>query len=198
MVSTHAPQFRSELSFYSEIIPSIIIISFKRLPKKRFMPFLVSSVNGSSIRNLYPGVGSPYRYVSILFPLSSLQLLHPSYLSTCSRTHLFCRFRISSCVFLKRRNVASCVTGLHGKNCCTLDSCLLSAESSLLPNSTQRKDIFNVPRVVAQILLCTVSSLDHAGTCSEASETWPSSLVLQIPLSVAAPYPWLHRPLSEL
>ena len=67
------PQFRSELSFYSEIIPSIIIISFKRLPKKRSMPFLVSSVNGSPIRNLHPGVESPYKYVSILFPLSSSQ-----------------------------------------------------------------------------------------------------------------------------
>ena len=114
MVWTHALQFRSELSFYSEIIPSIIIISFKRLPKKRFMPFLVSSVNGSSIQNLYPGVGSPYKYVSILFPLSSLQLLHPSYFSPCSRTHLFRRFRISSCVFLKRRKLPQGSTnGFH-------------------------------------------------------------------------------------
>ena len=105
MVSTHAPHFRSELSFYSKIIPSIIIISFNRLPKKRSMSFLLSSVNGSPIRNLHPGVGSPHKYVSILSPLSSSQLLHPGHRSPCSRTHLFRRLRISSRTFFKRRKL---------------------------------------------------------------------------------------------
>ena len=67
--------------------------------------------------------------------------------------------------------------GLQGRNHYTLDNYLLSAESSLPPNSTQRKDISNVPHDVAQLLLCTVSFPGHAGTCSTASGMKPSSLV---------------------
>jgi len=60
----------------------ITIISFKRLPRKRSMLFLVSSANGILIRNLLRKGGSPHKYVSILLfpPLYGLctQTISPS------------------------------------------------------------------------------------------------------------------------
>ena len=48
---------------------SIIIISFKRLPRKHFIPFLVFGASGSSIRNLYPGGNHFINTSAYSFPL---------------------------------------------------------------------------------------------------------------------------------
>ena len=69
---------------------------------------------------------------------------------------------------------------------------------AFLPIVHKEKDISSALHVVVQTLLCTVSFLDHVETYSATSEMWPSFLVPQVPLSVAAPYPWLHRLLFEL
>ena len=93
MVSTYAPQFRSNISFCFEIRSNHDCLS-ELMPQTVFKPAFISRASGAS--NSHRALpGKHYKYLIPLFHL--LLRRHPFYsiflLSLSSRTHLFCRLR---------------------------------------------------------------------------------------------------------